>query len=419
MWDPYAEFESTTLQNGLDVHVAHWPGRPWLAMGFLIHTGAEHDPAGLEGLAHFVEHLVFHNTVLPQNELNGFFMDNGGSRPGARTGYPFTDFCFSAPANSAFLERAFSIFGQMLFEAKIERSIERERGVIVGEFHREYPVQYLHDIAKRRRHTLYPGTWLERTIRPCGSPETIQAITQEDLQRHYDNHFTPKNMSVVSVGGMTLQQIVEQLSRSPFAVMKAGTRTPLPSPVTDLLPPSETRYLFEISNHTKTETPYKVGGYYSHASIPGVVNSRAIRILEGMLSDVLNEEIRERRAWAYAAKFEWSNFRHLYECSIMCSGLALHSLDEIEGVVEGCVASMADRQDFFEQKKRRALASNLCIDASGAAIRNKTLTDLAYRQRIITMEEYNRDLERVTMDDIRALLEHLRPERRWTLLVRP
>ena len=58
MWDPYSEFRTATLPNGLTVHAAHWPGRPWESVGVLIHSGAEQDPFGLEGLSHFVEHLV-------------------------------------------------------------------------------------------------------------------------------------------------------------------------------------------------------------------------------------------------------------------------------------------------------------------------------------------------------------------------
>jgi predicted Zn-dependent peptidase len=42
-------------------------------MGFLIHSGAEHDPIGLEGVAHFVEHTTSENAPIPKKELNDFF----------------------------------------------------------------------------------------------------------------------------------------------------------------------------------------------------------------------------------------------------------------------------------------------------------------------------------------------------------
>ena len=79
MWDPYAEFESATLPNGLTVHAAHWSGRPWQAMGVLVHSCAEQDPVGLEGLAHFTEHLDASRSMeVPAQSVVSFFKDHDG-----------------------------------------------------------------------------------------------------------------------------------------------------------------------------------------------------------------------------------------------------------------------------------------------------------------------------------------------------
>ena len=138
MWDPYAEFQTATLSNGLSVYAAHWPRRSWQAMGFLVHSGAEHDPEGLEGLSHFVEHVVSENASIPTREIFAFFEGHGGAVNLGITGHPSTQYCFFAPADKAILATAFSIFGHMLLSAKLEKCIERERQVIIGEFHRKY-----------------------------------------------------------------------------------------------------------------------------------------------------------------------------------------------------------------------------------------------------------------------------------------
>ncbi|MBI5816885.1 MAG: insulinase family protein [Candidatus Yonathbacteria bacterium] len=166
MWDPYAEFETAVLPNGLTVHAAHWSGRPWEAMGFLVHTGAEHDPIGLEGLAHFVEHMVSKNASIPYKDIKTFFVGSGGSVDLGTTGYPYTHYRFFVPADKNILAGAFSIFGHMLLSAKLERFIERERQVIVGEFHRRYPVKFKFDLDMRKRKMLHAGCWSERIVRP-------------------------------------------------------------------------------------------------------------------------------------------------------------------------------------------------------------------------------------------------------------
>jgi hypothetical protein len=59
------------------------------------------------------------------------------------------------------------------------------------------------------------------------------------------------------------------------------------------------------------------------------------------------------------------------------------------------------------------------IDQTGRDIRDGALDDLAKNHRIISFSEYEDDIERVTMDDIRNLLKWLSPGRRWTLIESP
>jgi predicted Zn-dependent peptidase len=386
-------------------------------MGFLIHSGAEHDPIGLEGLSHFVEHVVSNNTSVSKEAMAGFFEDCGGMVDLGTTGYPYTHYRFFVPTDTVILARAFSMFGHMLLSAKLEDFIERERQVIIGEFNRHYPVKFEFDLDARERKAVYAGYWLERFVRPLGNPESIARITQSNLQSHYDTHYTPANMSIVGVGGMQLPQLVELLSESPFAASKMGTRTPLPTPETDLTPPSEMRHIFEVSRHITM--PLEVGGYRSVTKIPGDINGCVTGIMKEMLNKVLFEEVRERRAWAYAVNASQCNFRRFYEFSINCSALALKALDTIEEVIETCIASMTDHENLFEQTKRSALASNLMIDRTAKNVCDDTLDDLSKYQRIISQKEIADDLKRVTMDDIRNTLRWLRPEQRWTLVTRP
>lgn len=417
MWDPYAEFQSATLPNGLTVHAAHWPGRPWEAMGFLIHSGAEHDPVGLEGLAHFVEHVVSENANVSKKEMGAFFEDCGGMASFGTTGYPYTRYRFFVPTDRAILARAFSMFGHMLLLAKLEKFVERERQVIISEFYRRYPIKVTLDLDVRRHKKLYAGYWLERFVSPLGDPDSVSRVRQSDLQSYYDAHYTPANMSVVGVGGMQLSELVELLSESPFATKKEGARTPLPTPATDVAPPLETRYVCKASNYSNV--PIEVGMYGSAAKIPGNVSRQTVRLLKEMVDGVLNEEVREQRAWAYDIGSSHYDFRHFYEFSINCNAVALKAIDDIEAVIEVCIASTGDREDLFEQVKRRTLASSFMIDPTGKGVCDGALDDLADYQRIISLSEARDEVERVTMDDERYLLQWLRPERRWTLIMRP
>jgi predicted Zn-dependent peptidase len=298
MWDPYSEFQSAVLLNGLTIHSAHWPGRPWEAVGFLIHSGAKHDPVGLEGLAHFVEHLISCNSEVSKNDIKVFFDDFGGNVNLGMTGYINTEYRFFVPADKAVLSRAFSMFGKMLLSSSLEKSIERERKVIFGEFNLRYPFRHKFELATRAHKAIYPGDWLERFTSPLGSPESVGLISEGDLQSYYDTHYTPANISIVCVGGMKLAELVEIISESSFSIQKKGTRTLLPIPLDEVSLPSETCHVEYVSKYTTSIT--EVIQYESIAKIPGKIDSCVVRFVAEILDKLLNEEVREKRAWTYS-----------------------------------------------------------------------------------------------------------------------
>lgn len=88
-------------------------------MGFLIHSGTEYDPVGLEGLSHFIEHVVLENTNVSEKEMEAFFVDCSGMVSLGMTGYPGTHYRFFVPTDKAILMRAFSMFGHILLSAKL------------------------------------------------------------------------------------------------------------------------------------------------------------------------------------------------------------------------------------------------------------------------------------------------------------
>jgi predicted Zn-dependent peptidase len=416
-WDPYADFESAVLPNGLTVHAAHWPDRPWQAMGFLIHSGAEQDPVGLEGTAHFVEHLTSANALIEQSELRRLFEEDGGWINLGVTSYPGTTYRFFVPADKKVLVRSFSLVGHMLLAARLEKLIERERQVIVGEYKQAFPLEFRYDLQRHEHQVLYQGYWLERFARPLGDLESIARITQHDLQSYYDTHYTPANMSVVGVGGMELSQLVELLLKSPFGQIKEGSRTSLPTPVAKFASLSETRYAFEASKYLSV--PIASSSYHSVAKIPGTAKRQALRTLCTMLGIILNEEMREKRAWTYNISCSRYNFRHFHRVSIDCPALAMESLEDSESVVAECVSLVAEREDLFEQTMRKALSMIHMTDETGAGVCHEALDDLSTFQRIIPLAEIESDLEQVTMEDVRQVLSYLQPAERWTLIMRP
>jgi predicted Zn-dependent peptidase len=250
-----------------------------------------------------------------------------------------------------------------------------------------------------------------------GDPESISRISQKDLQSFYDRHYTPANISVVSVGGLRLQEVLNIISESSLASEKPGVRTPLPIAASFIAPPTETRHVFELSRHTQISL--ESGGYESTGLIPATESPYTIDILEQILSNVLTEEIRKKRTWTYHIGCSVYYHRHFSEFGVICDSFKLDALDEIEEVIEQCIASLARREDLFQETKHRLIMRLSMIDPSGCDIRNHALDHLSDYQRIIPLTERKRGLEGICQDDIQRSLQWLIPSRRYTLIRKP
>jgi len=416
-WDPYAEFESAVLSNGLTVHVAQWPNRPWQVMGFLIHSGASQDAVGREGTAHFVEHLVSSNAKISVNDLCDLFEERGGSVHLGATGYFDTSYSFFAPADHTFLGKALDVFGHMLLAASLEKDIKNQRTIILNEFSRRYPDEFSYELDKREQRALHEGSWLARFVRPLGDPDSINQITQEDLQRYYDGHYTPANMSIVCVGALSLNQILALLHDSSFSVLKAGARTPLPERLAQVTLPTERRHVVHTSKFVAR--PSNTAGYRSVAKIPATVPDEHMYLVRKMLSTVLYEEVREKRSWSYAVGSSMANFGHLYEFAIDCKSFLLSAVSEFEALVEDCINRLPQNRSLFNKVKHQTLVRGGMIDISAQNVCRVAMEELARYHRIMTFREVSEKVEQVHIDDIGNILPMLAEERRWTRITVP
>jgi predicted Zn-dependent peptidase len=179
----------------------------------------------------------------------------------------------------------------MLLHAKLEQHVERERSVIVGEFKREYSAQYKYDLDRRMYASVFPNTFLSRMTTPLGTLDSIQSLTQRDLQQFYDEHYTPANINVVAVGELTADQVVEHLARSPFAAVKHGVRTPRLEPVKEVPYPAENLEIFALGDHVQGLSAAK---YSSVAQLPGILKLEQLGIFYRMLSRQLFNVVRQK-----------------------------------------------------------------------------------------------------------------------------
>jgi len=103
------------------------------AASLRIEVGSYSDPEELQGLAHFLEHMVFMGSrkYPAENEFDKFVQDHGGSM-NAYTADEFTNFHFAIPRKN--FAKALDIFAQFFIDPlMLQSSMEREREAVDSE----------------------------------------------------------------------------------------------------------------------------------------------------------------------------------------------------------------------------------------------------------------------------------------------
>ncbi len=198
-----------TLSNGMNVH--HYPkkGGELASVSVWINTGSGNETPHNNGIAHFLEHMLFKGTKhFAPKELDLFTEQKGGLM-NAATSKDYTYYYITLPAYN--LEDAILVLSEMVFNALfIEEEMEREKLVVLQEIKRMQTAP-THDIWHTMYNELFPETPYSMEI--IGTATNVRRFTSQDLRDFYHSFYQPKNMHLVIVGDIlepTLDSLVER-----------------------------------------------------------------------------------------------------------------------------------------------------------------------------------------------------------------
>ena len=225
--DVYDGFQQLTLPNGLSLYCKEQPEVNWFYCGAIIHAGAREDSPGREGLAHLVEHLVgenVHDLTFPK--LKKRFQKLGGHGWFGTTDYLSTRYKFHLPNDIYKIQEAFHLFGQMLFMGSLKDKIEEEKVIILREYHRRYEHNEARAWSLQGRPFLFEGHPRLKTFDSAiGIADEFMATTPEEAQCFYNQYYVPQNMSLLCLGSISTQMLLDLLRKTPFSTLKQGQRT--------------------------------------------------------------------------------------------------------------------------------------------------------------------------------------------------
>ena len=287
------------LDNGLKVILVSDSSADKSAASMDVHIGHMADPEDREGLAHFLELMLFLGTdKYPKvGEYNEYLKANGGWS-NAGTGQEHTNYFFQVNQDS--LEEATDRFAQFFISPSLDKQyVDREKNAVHSEYSMKIKddARRIREVLKDTRNPAHPSSQFS-----VGNLDTLadreNDLLIDDLKALYKENYTASRMSLSLVGREDLDTL-EKWAREKFsAIPNNGSKS---TPVTmkpylaeqlgvqiNIEPMKDTRKLtlaFPVTKSTQyfEEKPLQIiasllgqegkGSLYSHLKNQGLIES--------------------------------------------------------------------------------------------------------------------------------------------------
>jgi predicted Zn-dependent peptidase len=204
-----AIYQVSRLENGLLVGSAQMPHMTSVSLGFWIGIGSRYEPPSLNGVCHFIEHLVFKGTRHRSAREISQAVEGLGGYLNAFTSEEST--CFHARIRHQHLPEVFDVLADMLLEPRFAPvDISREREVIKEEI-ASYMDEPQHHVQELLNATLWPAQALGQPI--TGTPESLDRLARRNVLGYLQQNYIAESLAIVAAGNVTHEQLLKLASK--------------------------------------------------------------------------------------------------------------------------------------------------------------------------------------------------------------
>ncbi len=290
----------TKLPSGLTIATVEIPHVESLSLGIWAGVGGRYEPAPLQGISHFIEHMLFKGTRRMSAREISETVEGVGGYMNAYTCEDHT--CFHAKARAEQWEKLLEVLLDMfLCSAFDPLEIEKERSVIKEELAMDLdqPHEYIHDLLQE---ILWPGHPLGRNL--TGTRQTLSSLSREQMLDFMKANYVASNTFVIAAGNIQPGRF-----RKAVAGRAPKFRRGIPPrciPVSLSVPGPQVRYLKKKTAQAQLALGVRVCSRYDPRRF-------ALKLLSTILGENMSsrlfQAVREDEALAYSIQSSLS----LYE----------------------------------------------------------------------------------------------------------
>jgi predicted Zn-dependent peptidase len=277
--DMALKFHYKQLANGLDIIAEENSDSHSFAAGLFVKTGSRDEDATINGVSHFLEHMMFKGSdKYGWEDVNRIF-DELGARYNAFTSQEMT--AYYANVLPEFTERTIEHLAHLLRPAIRNEDFTTEKKVILEEI-----AMYLDDPGHRVYEKLmevhFGNHPLSMSI--LGSAESIQKLERDQMANYFQRRYGPGNMVLAVTGKFDFAEIVRLAEK----YMGSWPRVDAPRRQPDPMYKPQTLAMRDA----------KLNRMYTMGMTPGPSAQDDRRFAARVLADVIGDSDGSRFYWA-------------------------------------------------------------------------------------------------------------------------
>ena len=355
-----SQTHETTLPNGLRVIVKEDHRSPVVVSQLWYRIGSQDEPAGLTGISHVLEHMMFKGTQkLKPNEFSRIIAEHGG-RENAFTGYDYTG--YYQQLEKSRLPISFELEADRMRNLRLDDEDFRKEVKVVMEERRlrteDQPEALTFEKFMAAAYTTH--AYKNPVI---GWMPDLERMTTADLRSWYDRWYAPNNATLVVVGDVNPIEVFALARRHFGSVL----RRELPLALAPAEPPQAAERRVRVS--APAEVPYLLLGYHvpviaadDKSAEPYALDVFAAILGGGNSSRLAQELVREQKI-ASSADASYSLIARA-PGMLMLDGTpaAGHTIAELEQALRAQVARLRDApvtDEELARVKAQVVAANV------------------------------------------------------------
>ncbi len=404
-------YEKTILDNGISIISERIDSVRSVSIGIWVKTGSRAENVSENGIAHFLEHMVFKGTKKRSPLKIAQSMESLGGSLNAFTGKEVT--CFFANALDTHLKNAVEVLADIVCNSTFpQKEINREKQVVLEEIKsiKDTPEEYVFDVFHEK---LFPNSSLGKPI--LGSEKIIDSMDRSRVLSFWNDNYFGQNIIVSAAGLLNHSNLVKLVDKY-FSFSNGSHARPVKAAKSAS---AKAYYLDQPISQAHLCTGGESISYKSEDRFPLMILNT---YLGGGMSSRLFQQVREKRGLAYSV-YSFLDFYSDVGLFGIYAGTDHQKLDIIQSLLKDELhrVSIEPLKKSTLSKLKNQLKGNLVLMLESSSRRMSRLAkNEIYFGDYVSLDKLIKSIDQVQQEDIISIAQKvLRPDDFITVILNP